>query len=573
MADTDLPSRNRKRAASPEVDHPRKSHKRDHEGGIMEEGTPRTSIPKSLKRKPSESNIVARELNPAKRIKADGNQASLSPVAAAPGTIVEAAPASMRPPASLLTIEPEVRLEILRHLLLLERNQVVTCKPSYLSEVDFDVLAKHPYAVQDRFTPGQWHSAVTKDYFLQSGLQREFHYRPQLQILRVCKRLKEEGEDVFHNENHYISVHGAPDDLINKLRRLGVCPQRWRGACERLMPQIVLTIDFRPTQPGSRPDRLLFPPSNLRRLSLALYSSNLFEAPNMTESQRMHIRIYPSIHLLKAFRQKELAGVKDLLQNDLVDWIGTECTGCLANGIQTLSQSDRSVGEASSSTLARYPSVEKMSLHMRQMRDDFEKAYALHLSQGLPAAMQDYLDLRDRIWFVARNCPNLATPSLCKPVTVEWRLLCMLSWILFHIASVPSIMTSRHWRVLFAQRALTLPSYVPRTEWKVRVHLLTAGILRSFRDLQYSRFHHLARAGSLLESGDARPWNQVLRGLTTVKFDRTLDESGWEMIRAELQKGLKKEMEKQYGKAMVIPHSSLDDELMGAMVHATPSEA
>jgi hypothetical protein len=565
---------NGKRAASPGFDHSHQADKHHHKDGTIGL-TAAPSVSKSLKRKTSDSKIDAREPSSQKRVKADTNKPCLALEAVIPETTVEAPPAPVKLPASLTTIEPEVRLEILRHLLLLERNQVVTYRSARLFDHEFISLARDPYASGETLHPG-WHTTVANDNFLQTGLQRKIDYRPQVQILRVCKQLRDEGEDIFYSENHYIGIHGAPDDLIKKLRRLGVGPRRWTGTGERLLPQPVLQIDFRPEQLDFRPDRwLLFPPSDLRRVSLALYLRDVFEPPNMADSQRMHLRIFPGIRLLKAFGQEDIAGVKELLQNDLIDWIGHEMTGCLADGMRTRSWRDSSVDLGPSFRVHAYPSFTNMPLHIRQIRDDFESAYALHTRESLPAAMQVYLDVRDRIWFVAKNCAVLSWPFWCRTgnPSVQCRILCMLSWILFHIASGPSSMVSRQWRVLFAHRALTLPSYVPLTEWKLRIHVLVAGMLTSFPGLRNLRVHHLVRAGALLELKDENPVSQQLCELNTMVTTKDSDALSLEDIMVLIQQGLKNEMEKKYGVEVAIPHSVLDDELdddpMGAFVDTT----
>ncbi|KIW64530.1 hypothetical protein PV04_09457 [Phialophora macrospora] len=130
-------------------------------------------------------------------------------------------------------------------------------------------------------------------------------------------------------------------------------------------------------------------------------------------------------------------------------------------------------------------------------------------------------------------------------------------------------MTSQPWRVLFAHRALTLPGYVPLTEWEMRIHVLVAGILRSMPDMRYLRAHHLVKAGALLELKDENPMSQQLCELKPMVASKTSDEPALKDIMVSLQKGLKKEIEKQFGVEMVIPHGTLDDELMGAIADAT----
>ena len=411
---------------------------------------------------------------------------------------------------------------------------------------------------------------MENDTLLRTGLQRTIHYQPDVQILRICKKLKAEGEDIFYNENHFIGVHEAPDDLINNLRRLGITFRRWRGACDRLMAPPVLQIDFRPAPLNFRPDRwLLFPPSELRRLALTLYNHNVFFPPSMTYFQRLHLRITPGLRLLKAFGQKEIGGVKDILQTHLIDWVGNELKGCLADGMRTFSWKDRSQGRASSFGIDPYPKAPIMTRSVRHVRDLFEEAYNLHAAEGLPAALQDYLDLRDKIWLVARKSPMLRLFSSVVPPTENHHLMCMFSWILFLIASSPG---PQKWRVLFAQRALTLPSYVAATEWKVRIHVLVAGILQSLPGLRTLRVHHLVRAGALLNVPDESLLSQQLCGLQAMVTGKTSTESGVEEVMVLLQKGLKQELERKYDEIMVIPHSAFDDELAGMLSDTTVAQ-
>jgi hypothetical protein len=50
-----------------------------------------------------------------------------------------------RPPAPLMTVKPEIRLEILRHLLLMERKQVFKYNSAGLKTEDFRTMARDPY--------------------------------------------------------------------------------------------------------------------------------------------------------------------------------------------------------------------------------------------------------------------------------------------------------------------------------------------------------------------------------------------------------------------------------------------
>ncbi|KIW64529.1 hypothetical protein PV04_09456 [Phialophora macrospora] len=340
----DIENETGEHAALPEVDHLRQSDKDHHKDGTMEVAAA-SSVSKSLKRKLPGSKLDDREPSSQKSVKVDRDAPCLAPEAANPETTVEA-------PASLATIEPEVRLEILRQLLFLERNQVVTYRSAHLDDLEFKLLGRDPDINRDKFTPGQWQGASIDDHVLHRSPARNPLPAPGPNPPR---------EDILHSGNHSIGIHGAPDDLVNTLRKFGVGPRRWTGTGGRLLPQPVLQIDFRPEQLDFRPDRwLLFPPSDLRRLSLALYPTNVFNPSNMTYLQRMHLRIFPGIRLLKAFGQKEITGIKDLLRNDVIDWIGSEVTGCLADGMRTPSCRDCSMGKASPLMLDANRSAEKI---------------------------------------------------------------------------------------------------------------------------------------------------------------------------------------------------------------------
>ncbi len=81
------------------------------------------------------------------------------------------------------------------------------------------------------------------------------------------------------------------------------------------------------------------------------------------------------------------------------------------------------------------------------------------------------------------------------------------------------------------------------------------------------------RAGSLLELDDSNPVSQLLCGWNAMITSKNADEKGLEDVMVLLHKGLQSETETKYGRDMVIPHSALDDELMGAMLRATPTAA
>ncbi len=591
-----VPPRGVKRAASPDVEQPRKARKADQAIDVtkvasrikaMNPGYPSSAI----------SSINDQDSDTPRREEATKPDKIAEPVSAAasemnpmqqPDPMTLAIP--VKPPASLMTIEPEVRLEILRNLLLLERNQAVTYTSHSLYLDDFAVQANDPYSGRDKYAPGQWHPGVAGDHYLQSGLQRGIKYHPQLQVFRVCKKLRAEGEDVFYKENPYIGVHDAPVAFLNKLRRVGIGYRQWKGTsgCDRLMPQPVLQIDFGPSRLDFRPDRwLLFPPSDLRRLALTLYNTDLFDMPPMSYLQRMHLRISPGTRLLKAFGERDFVGVRDLLSNDLVNWIGCALLGSLFDGMRTPSFKDRGFqtsglfripGQVPTSGLLHSPiQVERLDSHIRQLRDEFTAAYALHQMKGWSAALDDYLDVRDKIWFVATDCPNLHVPSRVTPTTKEHHLLCILSWILFHIASAPVNIVSQQWRVLFAHRALTLPSYVPTSEWKARIHVLAAGLMLSIaganafinhhRGSKSLVNHHLSRAGLLLDLEDGSPLFQHVCGLDEKVIDGMLVEQGSKVERRSedhlltIQEGLRVEMERKFGVEAVIPHYAFDDEL------------
>ena len=486
-------------------------------------------------------------------------------------------PSRVRPRPSLMTIEPEVRLEILRNLLLLERCQTVVYTSAPVSDASFTTVARKPYDNVNKYAPGRWWSTIEdgNDTFLQTGLEREIKYRPSLQILRVCSKLKAEGEDILYKENHYIGIHDAPNDLINKLRRIGIGYRRWRGACDRLMPQPVLQIDFRPSQTDFRADRwLLLPPSDLGRLGTALYNSDIFTYPTMLYYQRMQIRILPGIRLLHAFGCKETGAVRDLIDKDFVDWIGTPMRGNLVEGMSSFSCRDREHGKGLIG-----PSLSpdlRNARHVQTLKADFDEAYEIHSNQSIGPALQAYLDVRDKIWFVARNCTKLSFPAQVLCTTPEYQLLAMLSWILYQIAALPIELSivAKQWRVLFAHRALTLPSYVAATEWKVRISVLVAGILRAFPGLRLLRIHHMMRAGSLLELANDNPLCQQLCGLQTMITNRTwAAQTGVLETMGMIEAGLKAEMERKFGGEMVIRQGALDALLMTEVPDATMLDA
>lgn len=399
------------------------------------------------------------------------------------------------------------------------------------------------------YAPGSVDPSDLNDPYLQTRLARKVHYHLGLPILRVCKVLEDEGVEILNTENHFVGIRGLPSDLIRKLIITGVWFGRYRSVPGQPVPQPVLQIDLNPIKNTdlSSPQVLVLL-SDLHRVALTLYGQ-----PTIT----LQLRVSPSNALISGIEQNFVK--KSMLPTELVDMVGSKLQVWLTEGMRMVTLPSLMLQESSE---------EKTNEIIKRIRDDFKDAYNLHKRKGFPAAMQEYLDVRDKIWLISRSYRSLYPPpphGFAEPARgSECHLKCMLSWILFHIATSSKMCSSDYWRLKFAGRCMPLPSYVAKTEWTARIHALAAGVLRYFRDTETDlratseRHNQLLYAWMLLAVRFHGLVPQPMALAHAMKERRQWD--AWHEALLEAEENLKGEIERKYGAEPVIPQALLDDE-------------
>jgi hypothetical protein len=450
----------------------------------------------------------------------------------------------------LMGIPVELRLEILRNALIFDRNRVDTYSSAQLEQQDLLALARDPFELRERFHPGPC-ARTQNNFFRQDGLQRRTEYQPSAQVLRVCKQLRAEGEEVLYKENFFIGIHNSVF-TVAPFQPLGFLPglRCWRpNQTQRPMPEPLVRLNLRYPGLNVADGWFLLPACALHDLALSLHRRTIFMAGAAGVDFRLHITFVQNRNLLRMFHVGDSIELKTLLQSELVDWIGTEVRGNLRTGFWTPNAQDRATGLVSPiQNMELEPAQQKR--YVDQAKEDFKQAYNKQRLGDLKSAMNEYLRIRENLWAVARDCPELYHVTSQANLETKFRqMLSIFSWIVFHIARSQTLQPPE-WRLLFAHRALTLPALVDESEWKVRCHILAAGILETQQGLSRLRNLHLIRAFSELQpAADSAVTQQMFRFKKMV-FTRQQDRNELQEVMISTRKELQKELETRYGVEM-----------------------
>lgn len=497
-------------------------------------------------------------------------------------------PAATKPRAHLLNLETEVRLEILRHLLVLERSREVTYCSPFLTDDQLTSRATQPFphlrdehvaSVERHMRKGKPREGIvermnasirramdddiTQDTALHTAFQQVVTYQPSLQILQVCKQLRGEAEYVILKENNFIGILGGSRTVVAELKKAGIgylLSRRfdWTNP-STFEPALQITFTDQPYEPL---EMILVPTSELRQVGLAIHVARGLEHRSHlhptgdTWDNSIYLRLAAEEHLPRAFSCQDLESVGRLVQENLLRWIGDEIRIWDHTAVDGPDRSSSLGGELATfcDPLRAMDRDQKRCRRVQWLRDTFKQTLATLADGDAVSAHQGFLKVKQHACCIIRHS-RASTWVEPDPVT-KICLLPILSWTLYQLAMTPAHISqlTPEWRVLFTQRALAYPAYTPQAEWTMRLNLLAAKLLGPFPALDEVRVSHLEGA-----RGNHRQMPSQLR-----QAWRTLHEmrGGMCNVRDEMQEVENKTSEyvvARFGGSHVIPDHMLAD--------------
>jgi hypothetical protein len=411
---------------------------------------------------------------------------------------------TMRERPNLLNIPGEIRIEILRNLLLLERNGRVVSRAGEMTDRQWTRAAGAPLVYADQ--------SLNRDSLLKRGLQFVIQYdKPCVQILRVNRQLWVEGHPIFHQENHYVGLlkrkhrqNGSGEDgecLCRdcslwedpSFREIGA--DFWpRYSWNRKRTKFPLALQILLAERGDATFQnlrgpvsgkmLLIPVRDLDYLGLHLVRWDL------AETRKIHLLISSGDILRRALHHRGTQEWMESFQRCLGHWNkGKEVAVRVASAdLDSRGSSLREGLIASLQTFRNMSGEDKWSQRYCEVREEFWKTYLTSQSGSRGAAMNAFLVLQDRICYLRLWHKHY-------PESAEMHLEAMVSWILYEMAMSPEeSLERRKWQIVFAHRAARLPCYTSRKEWHTRLHLRCAELLKTSPDceLQAARSRHIS---------------------------------------------------------------------------------